>query len=214
MAKGIIVIDPGHGGTASVGGSDPNHAVSPSGMTEKALTLAIGLAVRDAILAANPGGHKVTVFMTRVTDENLGLAARAHVARDRNADLFLSIHFNGFNGITRGVEAFVRPAADGNVNLAADTAFAAKVQKKVFQAIKARDSNAKDRGIKPLKLGVLDDAALGNTAASHRCRACLLEIEFMDVPAVDQLLNTGPNAAAVRSEIAAAIKDAVLDELT
>jgi len=28
MARGTVVIDPGHGGTANVGGSDANHAVS------------------------------------------------------------------------------------------------------------------------------------------------------------------------------------------
>jgi hypothetical protein len=42
----------------------------------------------------------------------------------------------------------------------------------------------------------------------------LLEIEFIDVPAVDQLLNTGPDTRAVRQEIAAAIKDAIVTELS
>jgi N-acetylmuramoyl-L-alanine amidase len=84
----------------------------------------------------------------------------------------------------------------------------------VFRAIKARDAVTKDRGVKEMKLGVLDDRALGNTAASHPCRACLLEIEFIDVTAVDKLLNTGTNAPTVRGEIAAAIKDAILEELS
>lgn len=65
-----------------------------------------------------------------------------------------------------------------------------------------------------MKLGVLADTHLGNTAANHPCRACLLEIEFIDVPLVDQLLNTGPNARAVRQEIAAAIKDVIVAELS
>jgi len=38
MATGIVVIDPGHGGTGSIAGSDGNHAVSPSGVKEKDLT--------------------------------------------------------------------------------------------------------------------------------------------------------------------------------
>jgi hypothetical protein len=42
----------------------------------------------------------------------------------------------------------------------------------------------------------------------------LLEIEFIDVPGVDQLLNTGQNARAVRQEIAAAIKDAIVTALS
>ncbi len=152
--------------------------------------------------------------MTRSTDVNLGLAARANVARDQPADLLLSIHYNGFDARARGVETFVRPVANGNVDHAQDTAFAQKVQRRVFQAIKARDAATRDRGVKDLRLGVLDDVALGNTGGSHPCRACLLEIEFIDVSAVDQLLNTGPNAAAVRSEIADAISGAILEELT
>ena len=64
-----------------------------------------------------------------------------------------------------------------------------------------------------MNLGVLDDTALGNTSANHPCRACLIEVEFIDVPAVDALLNTGPNADQVRREIAAAIKNGILDDL-
>lgn len=213
MANGIVVIDPGHGGTANVGGSDANHAVTPSGGLEKNMTLTMGLLVKEALTAANADGHDIDVFMTRSTDVNLGLAARANVARDRGADLFLSIHYNGFNGTARGVEAFVRAAADGNVNLAEDTAFARRVQQATFGAIKARDSQTKDRGVKTLKLGVLSDVSLGNTPANHKCRACLLEIEFIDVAAVDALLNTGGTAPAVRGEIAAAIAQAIIEEL-
>lgn len=61
---------------------------------------------------------------------------------------------------------------------------------------------------------MLNDDALGNTAANHPCRACLLEIEFIDVPAVDVLLNTGPNASVVRREISNAIAQAIIEELT
>jgi N-acetylmuramoyl-L-alanine amidase len=213
MANGIVVIDPGHGGTANVGGSDANHAVTPSGVLEKNMTLTMGLLVKAALEAANGNGHQIDVFMTRSTDVNLGLAKRANVARDRGADLFLSIHYNGFNGTARGVEAFVRAAADGNVNVAEDTAFAKRVQKATFDAIKARDSKTNDRGVKTMKLGVLSDVSLGNTPANHKCRACLLEIEFIDVAAVDALLNTGAAAPTVRGEIAAAIAKAIVEEL-
>ncbi len=58
MATGIVVIDPGHGGTGgTLGGSDPNHAVSPSGVLEKTMTLQMGLLVRDALLAE--AGHHI-----------------------------------------------------------------------------------------------------------------------------------------------------------
>src|SRR5829696_8936074 len=120
MATGTIVIDPGHGGTGSVGGSDGDHAVSISGVREKDLTLIFANLVNSELQsAAASGGHTLKVFMTRTTDVNLSLANRARVAKTNNADRFLSIHFNAFNGVSRGVETYVRRAAD-NVNLEAD----------------------------------------------------------------------------------------------
>jgi N-acetylmuramoyl-L-alanine amidase len=207
--RGTVVIDPGHGGTTDVGGSDANHAKSPSGVLEKNLTLELAVLVEQALQASAPG---VRVIKTRSADVNLSLADRAKVARDNQADLFLSIHFNGFDGKARGVEVFIRPAAS-NVNLAEDRAFAARLQANVVKAIRARDPGTKDRGVKEGKLGVIADSSLGNTPAVHKTRACLLEVEFMDVPAVDRLLNTGPDAPAVRREIARAIADAMIADL-
>jgi len=205
-----VVIDPGHGGAGHMGGSDGNHAVSPSGVLEKDMTLDLAQLVEAQL--NNFGGNRLNVILTRDNDVNLSLAARANVARDNQADIFVSIHFNGFNGVTRGVEAFVRPAP-GNVNLADDTALAQRVLEAAFRAIHLRDAATNNRAVKRMNLGVLDDTALGNTPANHPCRACLIEVEFIDVPAVDALLNTGPNADQVRREIAAAIKNGILDDL-
>ncbi len=213
MANGIVVIDPGHGGTGSLGGSDGNHAVSASGVKEKALTLILANLVKSELqAAAAAGGHTITIFMTRTGDVNLSLKDRAHVARTNHADRFLSIHMNASDQHNaRGVETFVRQAQD-NVNLNDDRRFATNIQNAVLHAIKARDPGTKDRGVKEMKLGVLRDDSLGNTAGGH-CRACLLEVEFLDVPAVDVLLNTGANATAVRSEIAKAIAGAIINDL-
>src|SRR3954468_10853030 len=86
-----VVIDPGHGGAAPVGGSSPNNATGPNGLLEKDLTLDLGRRV-STLLAP-----RATVILTRTTDVNLSLADRAKVAHDANADVFLSIHLNGFN---------------------------------------------------------------------------------------------------------------------
>lgn len=60
MATGTVVIDPGHGGTGSIGGSDGNHAVSPSGVKEKDLTLILANLVRSELQnAATAGGHTI-----------------------------------------------------------------------------------------------------------------------------------------------------------
>jgi N-acetylmuramoyl-L-alanine amidase len=208
-----VVIDPGHGGTQNMGGSDANHAVSPSGFLEKNMTLRQALDVRDALnAAAAAGGHTLKVVMTRETDKNLTLADRAGFAKTHHADRFLSIHYNGFNKVTRGTETYVRHAAD-NVNLAADKKFAQRVQTAALGAIRAHDAGAKDRGVKEEKFGVLSDVSLGNTGGNKRCRACMLELEFIDVKAVDQLLNLNTNAADVRRDIAAALAAAIIDDL-
>jgi N-acetylmuramoyl-L-alanine amidase len=205
---GVLVIDPGHGGAATTGGSSPNNATSPSGVREKAMTLEMAELVRDYLGTRAPD---VTVILTRNGDVNLGLADRAHVARDNNADVFVSIHFNGFDGATRGTEALVAPAAT-NVNHAEDTAFAAVLHGHVVAAIRAHDAGAKARGVRDQALGVLNDTEL-KPVGGLPPKACLVEIEFIDVPAVDRLLNTNANAATVRQDIAMAIGDAAVEEL-
>jgi N-acetylmuramoyl-L-alanine amidase len=209
MAKGIVVIDPGHGGNVEVGGSSANNATSPSGVLEKNITLRMAFLVRDALLdSAESGNHNIKVILTRESDTNLALQARAKVAKVNDADLFLSIHCNASNAHNaRGVETLISPPA-ANTNLAADKKFAGRIQKAVHGAIKAHDSTTKDRGVKEQKLGVLRDDHLGG-----RVKACLVELEFIDVKAVDQLLNIGPAAPKVRADISAGIAKAIIDEL-
>jgi N-acetylmuramoyl-L-alanine amidase len=210
MAKGTVVIDPGHGGALETGGSSANNATSPSGVLEKNMTLRLGLLVREAIgEAAAQGNHNVTVLMTRDSDKNLGLAQRANVAKSNNADLFLSIHFNASNAHNaRGVETLVRPKNAGNTNHAEDSAFAQRIQTAVFNAVKAQDPGTKDRRVKDQVLGVLKDKDLGTGV-----RACLVEVEFIDTKAVDELLNLNPDAPEVRADVAAAIAKACIAEL-
>lgn len=208
MAKGIVVIDPGHGGTVDVGGSSKNNAVSPSGVLEKNMTLRFAFLVRDALQeAAALGGHDIKIFLTRSTDTNLALSARAAVGKSKRADVFLSIHFNAFDGASRGTETLISPQAI-NSNHAADKALAQRVQTAAFNAIKAHDRGAKDRRVKDQRLGVLNEASLGT-----RARGCMIEVEFIDVPAVDKLLNIGPSSPQVRSDVCKAIAGAILEDL-
>lgn len=212
MVTATIVIDPGHGGSGSIGGSDGNHAVSASGVKEKDLTLIFANLVRSELQsAAASDGHNLNIILTRTGDVNLSLADRARVARTNRADRFLSIHFNAFNGVSRGVETYIRKPPD-NVNLMEDRRFARKIQNAVFDVVESFDQASNDRGVKEERFGVLNDVSLGNTSGGH-CRACLLEVEFLDVPAVDVLLNTGENAATVRKSIAQAIARAIIRDL-
>lgn len=205
--KGVVVIDPGHGGTMEIGGSSANNATSPSGVLEKNITLRTAFLVREELqAAAKKAGHIIKVVLTRETDKNLGLADRAAIAKANKANVFLSIHCNASVAHTaRGVETLVRPQSAGNVNYADDKKFAQLIQNAVFNTIKKYDANTKDRLVKDQVLGVLRDEHLGPNV-----QACLVELEFIDVKAVDELLNIGVNSPQVRSDIAKAIANAII----
>ena len=169
----IIVIDPGHGGTEPVGGSSPNNAIGPEGTLEKRWTLDLAKRL-ERILSAMHDVH-----LTRETDVNLGIAARAHVARDRRADVFLAIHLNGFHDPTvQGTETWVWPGtgpSDPSYRLA-----------QFVQRATVAVTGYRDRGIKSeRRLGVL-------RPSNHveRTARCLAESSFL----------TGPGRASGETE--------------
>lgn len=79
----VVVIDPGHGGRQP--------GTSGIRTKEKDITLKVALKVGAYIEENVPG---VKVFYTRKTDVTVGLAERAQIAIDNNADVFISIHAN------------------------------------------------------------------------------------------------------------------------
>jgi N-acetylmuramoyl-L-alanine amidase len=76
-----IVIDPGHGGID--GGAE-----GVSGAIEKNITLSFATELKDALETAG----KYKVYMTRDDDRFLALDERVRIARQDDADLFISIH--------------------------------------------------------------------------------------------------------------------------
>jgi N-acetylmuramoyl-L-alanine amidase len=92
----VIVLDPGHGGAD--GGAE-----SSTGLQEKEVTLKISLYLRDYLQQAG-----ATVYMTRDEDIDLAregtkgysrrktedLKARAVLIKEKDPDLFLSVHLN------------------------------------------------------------------------------------------------------------------------
>ena len=78
----LVVIDPGHGGR------DPGASSEFVRQPEKDITLAVALAIRDALVSTG----RVRVAMTREDDTYRGLDERYEIARRLDADLFISIH--------------------------------------------------------------------------------------------------------------------------
>jgi N-acetylmuramoyl-L-alanine amidase len=93
----VLVIDPGHGG-----GNGGTVSVL-DGTNEKVFTLDWALRI-ESLLSTN--GWRV--FLTRTNDIELPLPARIAIADARNADLFISLHFNsaGSRKEQAGVETF------------------------------------------------------------------------------------------------------------
>ncbi|MAY24860.1 MAG: N-acetylmuramoyl-L-alanine amidase [Polycyclovorans sp.] len=80
-----IAVDAGHGG------EDPG-AIGPAGTREKDVSLVMARRLA-ALIDAQPGMRAV---LTRSGDYSVGLQRRVEVAREYQADLFVSIHANAF----------------------------------------------------------------------------------------------------------------------
>lgn len=94
-AKPLIVIDPGHGGI------DPG-ALGNSTM-EKNITLSVAKQLRQQLLATG----RFRVVMTRDKDVFVPLRDRFKIARDKGADLFISLHADSNpSGQARGASVY------------------------------------------------------------------------------------------------------------
>lgn len=194
MAK--IVLDPGHGGTSTVGGSSPNNAVGPTGLLEKTVTLDVAKRAASLLQAK---GH--TVKLTRTNDQNIGLRERAAVAKSTSSPAFVSIHLNGFDNATQGTETIC-----DTVHLTISADLCRAVQKRMVAATGHNDRNATHPGgVKRQSLGVLKP-----DRHHPRTACCLVEISFMDVGAEETRLKT----SAYLDKIAKALSDGVSDYLS
>lgn len=169
-----IMIDPGHGGT------DPG-ARGELGTVEKDLVLEISLRVAELLRRAGNEVH-----LTRARDEFISLSNRVDRAKEIEADLFVSIHFNSAaNREAKGTETFVLPAAGfpgtsdqavhpppprlpGNAFDPGSQLLAYAIQRNVLK----RTGN-EDRGIKRARFYVLREAP---------CPAVLFEGAFLSNP--------------------------------
>jgi N-acetylmuramoyl-L-alanine amidase len=98
----LIVVDPGHGG-------ENFGSVGPSGYTEKDFNLEVSRRLKQGFERRG-----IAVILTRNNDTLVDLETRTEVANSVGADLFISIHANGYrNNDARGFEVyFLSPALD------------------------------------------------------------------------------------------------------
>ena len=161
-----IVVDPGHGGPDS-------GAIGATGTYEKNNTLAVGLNLADLLRSAG-----ARVILTRSTDvtpavgtysESSDLQARTKIANDQKADLYISLHNNGFsNPAAFGTETYYETAQS--------KALAASIQSELVKEIALYD-----RGVKYGNFQVLRDTNMP---------AVLVEIGFISNPTEEKLLGS------------------------
>ncbi|MBD7965928.1 N-acetylmuramoyl-L-alanine amidase family protein [Fictibacillus norfolkensis] len=130
-----IFIDPGHGGT------DPG-AVG-NNLTEKTLTLQIGIRIRDILLSEY---SNVSILMSRTSDVTKSLTERTDAANAWGADFFLSVHVNAGGGT--GYEDYIYPGST-----APTTTYQDNVHTEILKVV-----NFSDRGQKTANFHVLRES--------------------------------------------------------
>ena len=206
-----VVIDPGHGGQRMRGvsdgsqegdGSSHNNATSASGKRlEKDMTLDFSLAAAKA-LRESPRAKKlggVRVVLTREDDRHLAAMMRAAIATQNSADVFLSIHFNAFNGRTEGTRGYYcaeeHPRWEymhfTNPYAKRDRAFSLRVAEEVATALKPLGGSGQAQAFgddRLLKDGIRTLGFARLDTHMYNAAVTLLEVEFIDNPKVEAWL--------------------------
>jgi N-acetylmuramoyl-L-alanine amidase len=222
---GVVVIDPGHGGTDSGTEGLPDNTI-----LEKDLTLAYGLKLREKLIDRFKDEKRgLRVKMTRKVDERIDLTLRAPYAKNYGADIFVSLHFNNGgknengtpNTSARGTETFVE-RTPGNHNLGEDASLARDLQATTVAAVQSQDPAGKHRptyednwvlngggnpipGVKSAGFLVTKDGVSnnGNTNEFKPVKACLIEVEFLtNATALDSVKLSGTTGGAIKDDFA------------
>lgn len=205
QTNGVIVIDPGHGGS-NVG----THSIL-DGRFEKEFTLDTALRLKPLLEAAG-----WQVFLTRTADVDVSLADRVAFAEAHHADLFISLHFNSLapDQAPAGIETYcLTPTGmPSTLTRGYDDPWSANFPNNAFdaqnlqlavhlQGALLRATGMEDRGVCRARfIGVLH--------GQHR-PAVLLEAGFLSNPSDARQIEN----SAFRQKLAEAIAAALRPEL-
>lgn len=146
MAR-IIMLDPGHGGVNVDNNGKKEPGIVANGLYECMLTLTTAKKVKEYLEKR----YDVQVILTRTDDTYLDLGARGKLALNTaGVELFVSIHYNGFNSLASGYEDYVHTNANAK-NIAIQQAIHTEVANYV------KSKGIEDRGMKKEDFQVLRD---------------------------------------------------------
>ena len=201
-----IVLDPGHGGY-NIG------TATASQIAEKNYTYTLSCMIRDLLIA----NGNFNVYLTRTGDYDLELYQRAEIANKYNADILISIHFDGnpvksMRGTTAYTSVFDQYAA---VSLASSiTSNISSATGLANNGVKRRKDNAgyywnseKQWDCQDSSLGVLSDYyGIPTWCAKFGIPSIIVEHGFFS-NAADAAIVTAPGAL---EKIAKAEADAII----
>jgi N-acetylmuramoyl-L-alanine amidase len=170
----LIVIDPGLGGPET----------GPPGCVDNIFSKDINLMISKKIAEKVKKDLGLDTILTRETDDYVSLEERTAIANTRNADLFISIHVNGFyDPKVYGIETYcLKLVVDEDTETAAinkkrgmdaiqkklvqhvdgseSKSLAEKVQSSLVASLETKYDNIRDRGVKNAPLYVLMGASM------------------------------------------------------
>lgn len=185
-----IMVDPGHGGPYPGTGTAATDTELVKGLYEKTLTLKYGLSLQAKL--QNLGA---TVIMTRSTDVFHELYELQAMAREKQPDLYVSCHMDGFSS-QRANGPSVHYYNEWSKSLAA------KTYARLRAAYLNHNANSTERG--NLGGGTWDPFAV--TRISD-CPSILIEFGFMTSPDDIKLLNTDSFTSEACTAVANGIAD-------
>jgi N-acetylmuramoyl-L-alanine amidase len=187
-ARRVIVLDPGHGGV------DPGAIGRTSGLFEKDVALRMGLALRDQL--ERTGRYKV--IMTRDDDRIVRLRDRLRIARESQAELFVSLHADSLVQAPKVNGASVYTLSERASNKEAERLASKENRADILAGIDLSDQgdivteilidlaqrDANNKSIRVAELLVEEFRGTTNMARRRRAQAGFVVLKSPDMPSV------------------------------
>jgi len=174
----LIVLDPGHGGSAT-------GAVGPTGLTEKQANLTQAKIAKAVLEQAG-----FSVLLTRDADRDLDLYERVRFACNKKADAFISLHYNSCG-------ATGNPRTSRHIASYAWNEFGLNLARAIHPYL-ASSTPVPDGGVRAASFAVCRNPVIPS---------CLLELDFITCPEGEEAIQQPDRQRRVADAILAGVRD-------